>query len=82
MTGRGIWDNLWLLKCLAIKTNALNVTTANFFFLFFNILPFIFFFLLDALHCVPTVDSYRWGLPLSSDFSALFLEAEKTRGNM
>lgn len=38
--------------------------------------------LLDALHCVPTVDSYQWGLPLSSDPSALFIDAEKTRRKM
>lgn len=40
------------------------------------------FLLLDASHCVPTVDSYRRGLPLSSDPSALFIEAEKTRRKM
>lgn len=38
--------------------------------------------LLDASHCVPTVDSYQWGLPPSSGPSALFIEAEKTRRKM
>lgn len=68
MTGRGIWNNLWLLKCLAIKTIVLNVTTVNFFFSFLTSCHSFFF----STGCLPLC-SNCWLIPMGASSEFRFL---------